>query len=1174
MKNSKVFLLFPLFVSLMASCHRDEEISFATKYEEIRFSVCDSILASGSIETKALENEITCDITDWEYVEDSTATKASLTQTLSDSVGVFGYNFTTWSSSVKPMEKMYDMKNTIEDGELIPVKKVLWKDCTSGYLRFYSYAPYGKFTLSSESTGGVPYLTYTVPTTNKEQIDVLYAQSADVTCSTTDRPTIPLQFKHAMTAVQFRLGIDGATLKKVTISGVYSKGKLSLDGTWSDQTTTASYSVAHKDSLLIMVPQTVPSGATIELQYNDGSSDKTISASIAGQVWPAGKKVVYTLKNASGGETDYIYFDLAAGRIRIGNESDTDASYSGYVYVNGTAKEVYGTHKGTNKYYVYQSSSSNKGSTGYANDTEYNANKNIANHVCRVPSYPELKVGDKKWREYITNNQNLADIIDKWKTLAGAAGREKSDNYIIVTAVKEEDKNVEIVLDNIWMNCYQVRLDRHKAGTITYDKIKTVTYGDIQMWAKLDSYSSAVKTQAKFILKGDNRLMHMFIPGNKNISATFTSFQGDGFEEGSLLAAPTEKFTNIIEGVSVLGSNDGNYSSDGYKGDYTTLTFNGGTIFASDGLMSSNGTDNDEIMNNEKWCWSVIGGGGNINSYVNINGGTITALAHSTGAAIGGGGGHIAQGGWGNVTIKGGRTFAYSYGVYSMVKNTFVPITAIGGGGSVQSVGNSGTVTIENGYVYAQSRGGCAIGGSNSPSNPGGSGTVTIEGGEIYAKSVGGSIKNTSGTVETIKPGVAIGGGNGTTGGNATVTINRGKCYTGSVGGGKSVSGGYIGSAVVNIDGGEFSGQFIMAKGAATAPTFTMSGGTIKNSSTSSTDFPKVQPNGGAVYMEEGTCSINNGTISKCSGTLGGAVYMNGGTFTMSGTGKISDCKGEKDGGAVYIEGGSATISGGQIYKNIASKGNGGGLYISGGDFHMPASGTGEILNNAADTDPVKVGDTYYGGNGGGIYVRSTEKDVIVDILSGTVQYNAADRNGGGLCVDMEGSSKTATITIGTVGGTKANPDIQFNSAALSGGGMAVQGNGSNIVINSGTIKGNVSAFVKNEDIRNDGGLVELVGKNIPGQPDQVDVKYNTITFYANNGNDPEPYDEQRVITSTNSILQPTATALAFEKEFYHIASWNTKRDGTGTGYKTDGGGAIMNITSDVSLYAQWVANQ
>ena len=137
-------------------------------------------MASGSLETKALENDVTCVITDWKVVKDSTGTKATLTETLSGEVGIFGYNFTDWSPSVKPDGKLYNVKHNVEGDQLIPDTKVLWNNFKSGKLRFYAYAPYGKFTVSGKDTGDTPYLEYTVPASSADQYDVLYAVSEDV----------------------------------------------------------------------------------------------------------------------------------------------------------------------------------------------------------------------------------------------------------------------------------------------------------------------------------------------------------------------------------------------------------------------------------------------------------------------------------------------------------------------------------------------------------------------------------------------------------------------------------------------------------------------------------------------------------------------------------------------------------------------------------------------------------------------------------------------------------------------------------------------------------------------------------------------------------------------------------------------------------------------------------
>ena len=65
---------------------------------------------------------------------------------------------------------------------------------------------------------------------------------------------------------------------------------------------------------------------------------------------------------------------------------------------------------------------------------------------------------------------------------------------------------------------------------------------------------------------------------------------------------------------------------------------------------------------------------------VTINGGTVTAVAHTTGTAIGGGIGFSSAGGPGYVTITGGNIYAYN------LENPHgIPSAAIGGAGSRDS---------------------------------------------------------------------------------------------------------------------------------------------------------------------------------------------------------------------------------------------------------------------------------------------------------------------------------------------------------------------------------------------------------------------------------------------------------------------------------------------------------
>ena len=129
----------------------------------------------------------------------------------------------------------------------------------------------------------------------------------------------------------------------------------------------------------------------------------------------------------------------------------------------------------------------------------------------------------------------------------------------------------------------------------------------------------------------------------------------------------------------------------------------------------------------------------------------------------------------------------------------------------------------------------------------------------------------------------------------------------------------------------------------------------------------------------------------------------------------------------------------------------------------------------------------------------------------------------------------------------------------VKGGGLYARGANAHITINSGTIQENtVSQYVYNQNVANEGGLVTLNGGN---------VTHVVITFDANGGNfgsgTPIPA-EQKIVTSTNSYL----AAPAVSRTGYELTGWNTKPNGTGTGFANEN--QIMNINTPINLYAQW----
>ncbi len=739
----------------------------------------------------------------------------------------------------------------------------------------------------------------------------------------------------------------------------------------------------------------------------------------------AGEYITSLLENREAGvkteigSNEYIYFDLAAGSVNI-----TSTTYSGAIYVNGEAKPVSGTHLKSNKYYIYQSTNGNKMETGYKETSDY---ENVRN--CRIPTYPRVTQNGDAWGDYITNNTKVKEVSENWDIAAAASDRTDTKNTITFGAGGTYDT----IIDNIWCTYYHADAGRTTGGITAH--LGTQTGTDIQLK-----------------MKGDNRFcnIHYHSYEKKNNQIVFSNADSDS-TPGSITVADYQTNWQANHWCSAIGGNDNSYDrSDG-------IVIDSGVVYAG-----TTAADN---------C-TALGGGGNEYGGVTINNGKVTAVAATTGTAIGGGIGWADKGGNADVTINNGEVYAYNFGVDNSSSDKFqhyVPAVAIGGGSSQGNRGNDRTtVTITGGKVYAQCMGGAAIGGGGSASQTGGNATINISGGTIIAKSTSGKFKGTADPdVVDISAGASIGGGTGKTGGGSVeMNISGGILRAGSIGGGKTNGSGNIGSANITITDGDVAGQFIMAEGASRNCSFTMSGGkvhstdlingnTITDIEDPCPDIPisYLEHNGGAVWMDDkkGVTDISGGSIYDCSAELGGAVYMTGGTLTLSGTGEIRNNAAHTDGGgAVYVSGGNVYVSGGAISNNAADL-NGGGIYVGGGNVDVSG---GTVNNNTAKKD------------GGGIYVG----DGDVNVSGGTISNNSATTNGGGVYVAGNYSMTDGEVTLNksTNGGgiyvndgvvTMYGGKIDTNTSTESGGGMYVSTTSSDALVDifSGSVSGNKS---------------------------------------------------------------------------------------------------------------------
>lgn len=762
---------------------------------------------------------------------------------------------------------------------------------------------------------------------------------------------------------------------------------------------------------------------------------------------------------------EYIYFDLAAGNVTIGKDT-----YNGKVFVDGVETQVTGKHVDGNRYYIYQSnpnaeesSSVHPKNTGYATETDFKSKSG-----CRVPHYDRVKNEGKLWTEYVTNNTDVKMVSNAWAAAADKFGRTGTVYYI--NFVKESGYTADVTIDNIWSTYHLASVDRKNGG----------------IGAHLDDQKD---TTIRLRLKGDNRVGCVHYSSDKGSGNQIIFDNGETVDApGSITVADFPQNFKANHWNSAIGAAD-NPANTGDMSD--GIVINSGVIFA--------GTTPEDNC-------TAIGGGGNNYGGVTINGGTVTAVVSSTGTAIGGGIGYGNKGGDTDVIINDGTVYAYNLGIQSDAGDgftKFVPAAAIGGGGSKNAAGSlTANITITGGTVYAQSMGGAAIGGGCSANADGGPATINISGGTIIAKSTGGNYGN-----EKITPGVSIGGGTGKTRGGSVIlnvseknskqTILR----TGSIGGGLATDeGAKIGNAKVTISGGDITGQVIMAAGANEKCEFQMTGGRIhgtdvvNGNDVEGVRDPKpdvkieyLEKNGGAVWMQDpiGVTDITGGTIEECSAYLGGAVYMEGGTFTLSGTGKIQKNKAKRIdegdekqgyGGGVYISNGDAAINGGSINENTADI-RGGGLYVNGGDVDVFG---GSICKNEAGINQTLT----QVGRGGGVYLE----DGNFTMTGGEISDNSANYRGGGIFL-----TKKPTLTAGTISGNKAtdsggglcingdelelvSPNMQiFGNTAANGGGVAVL-NG-NFILNGGAVGVEEEAANETENGGAAGGESETVSK-------------------------------------------------------------------------------------------------
>ena len=183
---------------------------------------------------------------------------------------------------------------------------------------------------------------------------------------------------------------------------------------------------------------------------------------------------------------------------------------------------------------------------------------------------------------------------------------------------------------------------------------------------------------------------------------------------------------------------------------------------------------------------------------------------------------------------------------------------------------------------------------------------------------------------------------------------------------------------------------------------------------------------GGGVYIggnsSEGHLVMTGGTITGCAtdpsrgGGRGGGVFVFKGSFTMSGTAKITNCTADWGGGVVvHTRSSTFTMNGGEISDCKASNTGGGVCLIGGAGFEM----TGGIIRDCT-ADWRRESSAIYMDPG------------TMKAHGGTVKGSVCVSGGGNCVITHEPSQEGYTIFDGTItfegnGSTTAKYPVKFD---------------------------------------------------------------------------------------------------------------------------------------------------
>ena len=186
-------------------------------------------------------------------------------------------------------------------------------------LQFYAWAPATAITAPTSPENLT--FTYTVPADATAQQDLVVANNI---CVGNFNQAVSLSFNHICTAVKFVVGeqMQAGIIKSVALKGVKNTGTYDMTNGWTNISGTADFTqildkettgsegdgdeITIAEGTFMMLPQTLPDGASVEVVFQDGATECTLSATIGGTEWPMGSTVTYKLSITPEYELEFI----------------------------------------------------------------------------------------------------------------------------------------------------------------------------------------------------------------------------------------------------------------------------------------------------------------------------------------------------------------------------------------------------------------------------------------------------------------------------------------------------------------------------------------------------------------------------------------------------------------------------------------------------------------------------------------------------------------------------------------------------------------------------------------------------------------------------------------------------------------------------------------------------